>query len=105
MTDDATSARPTSAPRVAGKYRREPELFRAASQQLTRIRTQQRFSGAVREAKLALHIESEDGDVHVRHEFVEQLARFERAESLLAQGVAERVRFHHDLAHCVLRIG
>jgi hypothetical protein len=105
MVDDATSARPKSAPQLASEYRCQTELFRAASRQLTGTRTQQRLSGAVREAQVTLRIESEDCDIHVRHELVEERTRFQRAQPLLVQRVAERVRFHHDLAHGIFRIG
>ena len=63
------------------------------------------LAGAIHEAQRAVAVEGENGDVDFLHHLAQQRGGFERAQSLLAKRLAERVHFAQHFAERIVAIG
>jgi hypothetical protein len=77
--------------RLAGETALEPQAVGASAEQALRRLREQSFARAVHEPQLPLLVEREHGDVDLRHDLAKERRRFERAEMLLAERLAERI--------------
>ncbi len=88
--------------RLAVQALGEPQLLGAPPHQPLGRVGQQPLAGAVHQPEALLVVEGEDGDVDLLHHARQERGGLERAEPLLAQGLAERVDLQQRQAEGVV---
>ena len=83
----------------------QSELVCSESERTLHGAVQQAHACAIDEPEFLVLVEREDRKVDFLHHGSQEGRSFQRTEALLAQRLAERVYFDHDLAHGILSAG